>query len=526
MRLFAQSLLGITLVTTLSFGGAWAARELIVKPHLLELEAVADRKDVRRALLAIDSKQQQLVALAYDRAIRDNQHIDSAVHLDNTQPIDSAASAAESAPVVETFITLNIDYFAFFNRDGEPLKWLELDNQQSTFTPSALPIQELHPYLIKRGASNNDATIFSSGWMRTSRGPLLYAMASGTNRSVLLAADVDEEFIHDLEESAQLHIRISALPENYAEHESHQDNNALESLHRDSNNQIQLQLADTLNRPVLQMTLTMPPRTTISKLTSAPLAIAFLIALIGGACMLGLIERMLILPIRTLGRHLRRIRELGDYSLRLRLPHRNELGKLSEELNALVEQVQTQQLQLIAQSREMQALSYQDSLTALANRRRFDQAIADNWAMAQRQRKPLALLMCDVDYFKTYNDHYGHQKGDEILRQLAQIIGQVVVRTSDLATRYGGEEFAILLPDTTETGAVHLAEALQQKLQQANIPHDYSHICRRLTLSIGVAAMIPDSEQSPRDLVRLADEALYAAKAGGRNRIEAATELM
>ena len=522
MRLFAQSFVGITLVTALSFGGAWCARELIVKPHLLELEAVADRKDVRRALLAIDSKQQQLVALAYDRAIRNNTSINNP-HNDGVEAIDNAA---ENTPVVETFITLNIDYFALFNRDGEALKWLELDNQQGAFVPSALPFQELQPYLIKRQTNNKDATIFSSGWMRTSRGPLLYAMASGNHRSVLLAADVDAEFIHDIEESAQLHIAISALPENDAEREAHQNFNSLESLHRDNNNHIEWQLTDTLNRPLLRMTLTMPPRTIVSKLASIPLVIAFLIALIGGACMLGMTERVLILPIRTLGRHLRRIRELGDYSLRLRLPHRNELGKLSEELNALVEQVQTQQLQLIAQSREMQALSYQDSLTTLANRRRFDQALADSWAMAQRQRKPLALLMCDVDYFKAYNDHYGHQKGDEVLRQLAQIIGQVVVRTSDLATRYGGEEFAILLPDTTESGAVHLAEALQQKLQQANIPHEYSHICRRLTLSIGVAALVPDSEQSPRELVRLADEALYAAKAGGRNRIEGATELL
>src|SRR5690606_15098185 len=125
---------------------------------------------------------------------------------------------------------------------------------------------------------------------------------------------------------------------------------------------------------------------------------------------------------------------------------------------------------------------------------------------------------------KPYNDNYGHQKGDEVLRQLARIIDAVVTRTSDLATRYGGEEFAILLPDTTESGALHIAKQLEERLKEANTPNDFSHICRRLTVSIGVASMVPENEDSPRDLVRLADEALYAAKAGGRNRIETATD--
>ncbi|MET0377861.1 MAG: diguanylate cyclase [Spongiibacteraceae bacterium] len=503
MRLFAQTLTGISLVTLFSFGGAWAAREVIVKPHLLELAAAADRKDLRRALLAIDGKQQQLVALAYDRAL--------------TAPDDNA----NTPPVVETFIALNIDYIAIFDGANELLRWLQFDPQQSALVPTALDFNELKPYLNHTLPQRAGAPVFVSGWMLTSRGPLLYALASSPDRSVLFAADIDEEFVQDIKEITQLNLRLSALPAHATAKVAQ-----LEQLHRDDNNEVFWVLNDALNRPVLQLTLTLPPRSIVDNLVSTPLIIAFLIALIGSLFMLGLVERALILPVRALGWHLRRVRQLGDYNLRLRLPNRNELGDLSQELNNLVEHVQTQQLQLIAQSRELQALSYQDSLTTLANRRRFDQALADNWAMAQRMRKSLALIMCDVDYFKAYNDHYGHQKGDEILRQLAQIISQVVVRTSDLATRYGGEEFAILLPDTTEEGAVHLAQQLQQKLQAANISHEYSHICRRLTISVGVAAIVPGSDQGPRDLVRLADEALYAAKAGGRNRIEMATGLL
>lgn len=507
MRLFAQTLTGITLVTLFSFGGAWAAREVIVKPHLQTIADNADRKDLRRVLLALDGKQQQLVVLAYDRALL---------------PPGNDGDSADALPVVENFIALNADYYGVFNRANEPLRWLQLDVQQSALVPTQLPIHELQPYLQHALPRQISAPVFASGWMRTSRGPLLYAVASAAERSVLFAADIDDEFRHDLTEATQLNVRLTPLPPDYAGAAA----GTIEKVQRDANDEVHWVINDTLNQPALLLTLKLPPPDVISNLASTPLIVAFLIALIGSLFLLGLVERALILPVRALGWHLRRVRELGDYNLRLRLPTRNELGDLSQELNKLVEQVQTQQLQLIAQSRELQTLSYQDSLTALANRRRFDQALADNWAMAQRMRKPLALLMLDVDYFKAYNDHYGHQKGDEILRQIAQIISQVVVRTSDLASRYGGEEFAILLPDTTEEGAQFLAEQLQQKLQSANILHEYSHICQRITVSIGIAAAVPESGEGPRELVRLADEALYSAKAAGRNRIQTASDLI
>jgi diguanylate cyclase (GGDEF)-like protein len=503
MRLFNQALLSISLVALFMFGGAWIAYEAIVKPNLDEVEAIADRKDLRRVLQAIDGKQQQLVALAYDRVMSD--------------------TPADRLPVAESFIALNLNYFASLDRDGEPLSWMELDSLQGVFVPARLPFDELALYLSPtRMGGKTVSPVFSSGWMRTRHGPLLYAIASGNGSGVLIASDADHEFLRDISESVQLGVRIQPLPHSAATTAF----TPLESVRRTANDEIHWTLVDPFGQPAAHLILQMPPRTIIARLAITPLVVAFIIAVLAAVFLLALVERSLIQPIRGLGQHLHRIRELGDYSLRAPQTARNELGELSRELNSLVEQVQTQQLQLIAQSREMQALSYQDGLTGLANRRRFDQALADNWAMAQRQRNPLALIMCDVDYFKPYNDNYGHQKGDEVLRQLARIIDSVVTRTSDLATRYGGEEFAILLPDTTEGGALHIARLLEQRLKDANIQHDFSHICRRLTVSIGVASMVPEQDHSPRDLVRLADEALYAAKAGGRNRIELATELM
>jgi diguanylate cyclase (GGDEF)-like protein len=270
--------------------------------------------------------------------------------------------------------------------------------------------------------------------------------------------------------------------------------------------------------------LTLPQRSFALDLWALPLAVSFVTGLLGAIVVLTIFQRLLVRPLLRIGDYLRAVRESDDYTQRLDSKLRNELGELSRDIDALVQHVHVHQQQLQAQTREMQALSFQDGLTGLANRRRFDQALTDNWAHAQRTRTPLALIMLDVDYFKNYNDHYGHQKGDEALKQLAAIIRRVVVRQSDLAARYGGEEFAILLPDTAEASAKKIAERIQTELATAALPHNYSAVARFLTASIGVATITPGPTQSSRELVHDADAAMYSAKATGRNCIVLASQ--
>ncbi len=158
-----------------------------------------------------------------------------------------------------------------------------------------------------------------------------------------------------------------------------------------------------------------------------------------------------------------------------------------------------------------------DSLTGLANRRKLDETIDSEWARARRNRQSLAMLVCDVDYFKNYNDLYGHQHGDLCLQQLAAILTAALHRDGDLAARYGGEEFVIVLPNTDACGARQLAEGLQEALRRAAIPHEASPYWQ-LTMSIGVAACIPDGSD-PGTLFAEADRLLYLAKQRGRNQI-------
>ena len=159
-----------------------------------------------------------------------------------------------------------------------------------------------------------------------------------------------------------------------------------------------------------------------------------------------------------------------------------------------------------------------DGLTGIYNRRRFDEHLADVWQQGVRERRPIALLFADIDHFKAFNDRYGHQAGDEAMKAVAAVLAQFARRPLDLVARYGGEEFAIVLYDTTQAQAVEVAEQLIEAVRGLGIPHQDSGAAPLLTISVGAACVVPVAGRSCAGLVQLVDQALYAAKDGGRNR--------
>ncbi|MBL1208924.1 MAG: diguanylate cyclase [Geminocystis sp. GBBB08] len=160
-----------------------------------------------------------------------------------------------------------------------------------------------------------------------------------------------------------------------------------------------------------------------------------------------------------------------------------------------------------------------DGLTGVYNRHCFDNTLIQEWQRCGRENKPLSLILCDVDYFKPYNDIYGHQQGDSCLIKVAQTMDNIVKRSSDFLARYGGEEFAIILPNTSLEGAVNIAEKMRQEILNLKIPHEGSKICQYVTLSLGVASIIPSSKSSLAILIKSADDGLYKAKDNGRNQV-------
>ncbi len=175
-------------------------------------------------------------------------------------------------------------------------------------------------------------------------------------------------------------------------------------------------------------------------------------------------------------------------------------------------------LELKRQRDLLRQIALMDGLTAIANRRRFDEVFEAEWRRAVRKQTQLSLILCDVDHFKNYNDHYGHQAGDDCLRAVAQIIASQMNRPGDLAARYGGEEFVCILPDTSPDGALQVAERIRAELAARALPHACSSTGPAVSLSLGVATAMPVPGFARDQLIALADDRLYEAKRGGRNR--------
>ncbi|WP_192875749.1 sensor domain-containing diguanylate cyclase [Marinobacter maroccanus] len=198
---------------------------------------------------------------------------------------------------------------------------------------------------------------------------------------------------------------------------------------------------------------------------------------------------------------------------------------IQQQANLTLEmRVQERTDELERANEQLKAISLTDGLTHVANRRRFDEKLNDEWRRAQRHGHPLSLLMLDIDHFKRVNDELGHLVGDDCLTEVAALCAAEVQRSGDLLARYGGEEFSILLPATPEEGAVRVAERVRQAVARSPVHSGERVAPVSLTISVGVACLVPGPDMEPQELIRQADEALYAAKESGRNRVMVARD--
>ena len=231
-----------------------------------------------------------------------------------------------------------------------------------------------------------------------------------------------------------------------------------------------------------------------------------------------LISRSVTIPLRRLSTKTTRIVKSGNFATEIAVEQQGEISELGESVNALLRRIVDHEQLLLDANNKLLEQSLTDPLTGLANRRDFDAYMDNEWARMERNRLPLSVVMCDVDYFKKYNDAYGHQKGDHCLQALARVLEEVAQRPADLPARYGGEEFVLVLPETDAAGALHVARSVCDQVQALGIEHIVSDVSPHVTMSVGVATVIPTAEHTVDFLVQIADEALYKAKQQGRNR--------
>jgi two-component system, chemotaxis family, response regulator WspR len=222
--------------------------------------------------------------------------------------------------------------------------------------------------------------------------------------------------------------------------------------------------------------------------------------------------------------------ELGAADYLVKVPHPVELVArvraqsrahlLRKERDHLTRELQTTMERLYDSNVKLARVAREDGLTGLANRRSFDESLENEWRRAQRSEQPTSLALIDIDFFKLYNDAYGHVRGDECLRAVAACVTGRARRPGDLAARYGGEELCILLPNTDEKGALSIGEGSRAAIEAMRLPHEGRRDgIRNVTASVGVATMVPSRGSASRALVEAADAALYRAKRAGRNQV-------
>jgi two-component system chemotaxis family response regulator WspR len=222
--------------------------------------------------------------------------------------------------------------------------------------------------------------------------------------------------------------------------------------------------------------------------------------------------------------------KLGANDYLVKLPDKIELiARIRYHSQAYINQIERDeafraleesQSQLAQANLTLQKLSSIDGLTGIANRRSFDETLKKEWNRALRYEQPLGLIMLDIDFFKLYNDHYGHQGGDACLKKVTNLLSSVIQRETDFLARYGGEEFSAILPDTDLKSSVRIAEEMRQALGALRIEHAKSKISTFVSISIGVAAIVPQKGTAPEVLITRADQALYRAKEDGRDRVK------
>ena len=196
---------------------------------------------------------------------------------------------------------------------------------------------------------------------------------------------------------------------------------------------------------------------------------------------------------------------------------------IAKPINPVIVRARVQtHLTLKLQSDLLRSMALFDGLTGVPNRRKFDEQLVRDWRQSQREQTALSVILIDVDHFKRYNDHYGHQAGDAALQAVARVLDGTLKRPHDLLARYGGEEFVGVLPNTGLSEAVELAERMQTEVRALNLEHSGSPEAQVVTISLGVAAVVARSDLAPQALVEAADQQLYAAKQAGRARVCAA----
>ncbi|SFL44347.1 diguanylate cyclase (GGDEF) domain-containing protein [Desulfomicrobium norvegicum] len=528
----------IILVLFASLGVAdFFVQRFVVYPSFLELEHQQAGQNLQRIFHAIDRENYHL-----ERICRDWATWDDTYDFMNTR----SETYKTSNLYDEALDSISVNVMIYCAQDGT-IVW---SNARDTIQKSAISLDLLtqgriapdHPLLKIPGAKEGQKGI--TGVVNTERGPLLFATrqilrsdGSGPGNGFLVIGRIlNQDMVKTLGEQTRIAFEI-VYP--YAKEQTlcgkkevtYASIDNLDYFTLDEGEFVKVCGAylDPTGLPIFGIHYLFPRDITQKGISSIRYAMVLVVSsgLLVLVLLNVLLQAVVLRPLQRLTRHAARLQQEGDYSLRIDLQRNDEVGILAKSFDNMVQTIRERTEDLKRANEQLKQLSLLDGLTGVANRRMFDNCLKQEWRRAMRDQTPIGIILADVDFFKDYNDKHGHLQGDQCLIAVAAVMQRMMQRPADLVTRFGGEEFAVILADTDAEGVTHVAEAMRQAVLDLHLEHGASQVGPFVTVSFGVASMTPrleDGDDGMAKLLQKADNAMYQAKRSGRNRVVASSD--
>jgi len=504
-------------------------QRFVVYPSFLELENHEAGQNLQRIFHAIDRENYHLERIGRDWATWDDTHDFMTTGSEVYKKSNLYDEALDSIAVnVMIFCAQDGSIFWSNARDTVQETGINLELLQS----GSIPLD--HP-LINLPAEENGTV----GVINTEHGPLLFATrrilrSDGTgpaNGFLIIGRIVSPAMVETLAEQTRIAFDIvyPYVDENMICGKSGVTAASIDNLRYftvDDGKFVKVCSAylDPSGTPIFGIQYLFPREITQKGIASIRYAMVLVISsgLIVLIMLNVLLQAVILRPLQQLTTHAARLRHEEDYTQRLDLRRDDEVGALADSFDNMVQTIRERSEELKRANEQLTLLSMRDGLTGISNRRMFDDRLKQEWRRAMRDKTAISIILGDVDFFKNYNDAHGHLQGDQCLIAVAAVLQQQMQRPADLVARFGGEEFAVILADTDAEGARHVAESLRQSVLELHLEHGLSEAASFVTMSFGVASIIPqpeDGDGGMAELLRRADLAMYQAKRLGRDRV-------
>ncbi len=511
--------------TFLAFmAAASAIHILLVRPVFFELEEHDAEKNYRRIVHALEREIYHL-----DRLCNDWSTWDSLFNYINTR--NSSFINANLGP--ETFAFGNFDQVIILDRNLNRVYALGYNHPYREKLKSEVLVKNenlLKSSVLKKSSKFNrpieevrGVLVTDIGLMLVSaRNVLLRTNPNASNGVIIMSKLLDERIMMSIREQTEIDFSVFPVEQSFLSPEIKKKligSLPVKLLINRSEKKINVYALrqDIAGSGKYVLHISIPMAISVKGDNVIKLAIFFLVVATIAVLLIVIltIDRSIVSPVNSLIDQVKRIAK-GDYARRGTVPSNNELGLLSMAVDDMAQIISTQTNELKGVNERLELMSITDSLTGAYNRRHFDNVVRFEWERAFRAKEPMSLIMIDIDYFKPYNDTYGHVEGDKCLKAISTCITDNLRRETDHLYRYGGEEFAIILPNTSHEGAAHVASSIVEAVSAMEMPHSASKY-HRITISAGSATKTPALPKMYSELIVMADKALYHSKKNGRN---------